>query len=146
MGKWRLIAQCHSSSLFLVAGGVLTHGTRGEVSAFKSSLSLEWVECMMDCCSSLAGSLPELHLVWHLLPSCPGQGLLWGMCRLSQPGGGRQSLCRILGQAGAPAWIPSSAVLTEWPGITFLTSLTLGFCYRVTLWGVVNFCKVATSV
>ena len=143
-GKWRLIVQGHSPSLFLVAGWVLTHGARGEVRAFRSSLSLEWVEGTMHSCSALAGSLPELHVVWHLRPSCPGQGLPWGMCGLSQPGGGRQRLCRILGQqAGALAWISSSAVLT---GTTFLASLSLGFCYRATLRGVVSFCKADTPV
>ena len=100
--------------LVLVAGWVLTHGARAEVRAFRSPLSLERAEGMMHSCSALAGALPELHVVWHLLPSCPGQGLPWGMCGLSQPGGGRQRLCRVLGhQAGALAWIPSSAVLTE---------------------------------
>lgn len=53
----------------LVAGWVLTHGARGEVRAFRSSLSLERAEGMMHSCSALAGALPELHMVWHLPPS-----------------------------------------------------------------------------
>lgn len=76
-------------------------------------------------------------------PPAQGRGC-HGECVGSQPGGGRQRLCRILGQqAGALAWIPSSAVLT---GTTTLASLSLGFCYRATLWGVVSFVRSVRSL